>query len=383
MARAVAVLIAGLLACCAPRAARATSLLPSLSFVADFNIASGSRFDVLGDEPFGGISAVAYNGSSGSWIALTDARRSSRFYELSVEYDGDALQVQPIGLTRLLDGEGEPFPENVLDPEGIAETSWGTLLISTEADSRREPVEQGKLLEFDATGRLLRRFELPQKFVVEGWPPEKGVRHNLGFESLTMSPDGTRLFVAAEESLLQDGPEATFDHGAFCRIVVYRVADGEIAPVAEYAYPLGPVPRAVELNDADLDVGLVELVALTESKLLALERDFVRERAGDRRGMNRARIFLVDVGEATDLSGLASLENAGEFQSVRKKLLLDFDDIVPELSPKFRRLDNFEAMGLGPVLPDGGRSLLVVSDDNFSDSQRSAFLLFSFKAVEK
>jgi hypothetical protein len=40
-------------------------------------------------------------------------------------------------------------------------------------------------------------------------------------------------------------------------------------------------------------------------------------------------------------------------------------------------------MGLGPVLPDGGRSLLVVSDDNFSDSQRSAFLLFSLKAVEK
>jgi len=39
-------------------------------------------------------------------------------------------------------------------------------------------------------------------------------------------------------------------------------------------------------------------------------------------------------------------------------------------------------MGLGPVLPDGGRSLLVVSDDNFSDRQRSAFLLFSLKAVE-
>ncbi len=382
MARAIAFLTAGLLAGCASQAERDRTLPPSLSFVADFNVASGSRFDTLGDEPFGGISGVAYDASSGNWIALADARSSSRFYELSVVYDGSALHVQPIGLTRLHDGEGEAFPENVLDPEGIAETPWGTLLISTEADSRREPVVQAKLLEFDMSGRLLRRFELPEKFVVEGWPPEKGLRHNLGFESLTVSPDGTKLFVGGEESLLQDGPEATFEHASLCRIIEYRVGGGEIAPFAEYAYPLGPV-AGPELNDVDLDVGLVELVELTESKLLALERDFIRERFGARRGLNRVRIFLVDVGGATDVSGIASLENGGEFRPVRKELLLDFDDIVPKLSPGFRRLDNFEAMGLGPVLPDGGRSLLVVSDDNFSDNQRSAFFLFSLKAEEK
>ncbi|GMR23623.1 MAG: esterase-like activity of phytase family protein [Acidobacteriota bacterium] len=385
MARALACLTVGLLACCAWNSERDRTLPPSLSFVADFNVSHGTRFDTLGDESFGGISGVAYDSASGNWIALADARSRSRFYELSVVYDGGVLHVRPIGLTRFRDGAGEAFPENVLDPEGIAETPWGTLLISTEADSRREPVEQAKLLEFDASGHLLRRLELPEKFVTEGWPPEKGVRHNLGFESLTLSPDGTKLFVGAEESLLQDGPQATFDRGALCRIVEYRVGDGEIAPFAEYAYPLGPVARPSELEDVDLDVGLVELVALAGSKLLALERDFIRERAGSRRGrraMSRARIFLVDVGEATDVSGLASLENAGEFRPVRKELLLDFDDIVPKLSPAYPLLDNFEAMGLGPVLPDGGRSLLVVSDDNFSDRQRSAFLLFSLKAVE-
>ena len=118
-------------------------------------------------------------------------------------------------------------------------------------------------------------------------------------------------------------------------------------------------------TDVDLDVGLVELVELTETKLLALERDFIRERGDERRGLNRVRIFLADVKGATDVSGVSSLknglENRDEFRPVRKELLLDFDDIVPKLSPEFRRLDNFEAMGLGPVLPDGGRSLLVVS----------------------
>ena len=93
-------------------------------------------------------------------------------------------------------------------------------------------------------------------FIVEGWPPEKGVRHNLGFESLTVSPDGTKLFVGGEAYLLPDGPEATFEHAALCRIIEYRVGDGEIALFAEYAYPLGPAARPPELVDVDLNVGL-------------------------------------------------------------------------------------------------------------------------------
>lgn len=385
MARVVllGVLVGGLLVGCGSRVERDPPSPPSLSFVADFNITPETRFDALGDEPLGGISGIAYDASSGRWLALSDARRGSRFYELAVAYDGTALDVRPFGLTRLHDGNGEAFAANVLDPEGIAETPWGTLLISTEADSRSEPVEQAKLLEFDVSGRIRRRLELPDKFVVEGWPPERGTRNNLGFESLTLSPSGTRLFMGGEGSLLQDGPETSFDEPGYCRIVEYLVFDSDIEPMVEYAYRLGPVPRVDGLGEADLSAGLVELVALSDTRLLALERDFVRERGGARRGVNRSRIFLIDVAGASDVSELSSLGRPGDWTAVQKELLLDFDDIVAELSPEFRRLDNFEAMGLGPVLPDGGRSLLVVSDDNFSDRQRSAFLLFSLKAVDE
>ena len=34
----------------------------------------------------------------------------------------------------------------------------------------------------------------------------RGVRNNLGFEGLALSPDNSRLFIAAENALLQDGP---------------------------------------------------------------------------------------------------------------------------------------------------------------------------------
>jgi hypothetical protein len=40
-------------------------------------------------------------------------------------------------------------------------------------------------------------------------------------------------------------------------------------------------------------------------------------------------------------------------------------------------LDNVEGMTLGPELPDGRRSLILVSDNNFAPSQFTQFLLFA------
>lgn len=372
-----------MLGACAPKNPPEPFRPYTLTFLADFNVDGAAGNARAEEERLGGISAIAYDETTGHWFALSDARVRSRFFELSVVYDGRGLEVTPVAVTRFREPDGAPFAENVLDPEGLAETPWGTLVISTEPDARQQPIEQSKLLEFDTTGRLLRTFALPEKFLTRGWPPRKGARNNLGFESLTLIPDGTRLFVAAEASLFQDGPEVSFERPAWCRIVEYRVEDEELQPFAEYAYPLGPLTRPDDLDDVDVESGLVELVAMSASTLLALERDFMQERSGKRRGVNRSRIFVVDLTGATDVASVESLEEENGWTSVRKELLLDLDEIVPYLSSGFRRLDNFEAMGLGPKLPDGGRSLLVVSDDNFSDRQRSAFLLFSLKAVNE
>tara|TARA_Y100000780_G_C13695703_1_gene421768 strand:+ start:29065 stop:31668 length:2604 start_codon:yes stop_codon:yes gene_type:complete len=65
--------------------------------------------------------------------------------------------------------------------------------------------------------------------------------------------------------------------------------------------------------------------------------------------------------------------------TLKKKLILDMDDIVSELSPGFRRLDNFEGLALGPILPNGNPSLALVGDNNFSLNQRSLFILLEMK----
>lgn len=380
MAKAIAFLAAALLGACASNPPLERVETPSLVFLADFNLDLAGREESAADR-IGGLSAITYDEITGNWFALSDARVRSRFYELSVHYDGDVLEVTPVRVIHFRTPAGRAFAESVLDPEGLAETPWGTLLVSTESDERRRPVEQPKLLEFDASGGFVRTIAIPEKFLVRGSPPRRGVRHNLGLESLTLTPDGSRLFVAGEAALLQDGPEVSFDEPVFCRILEYELSGREFRPTAEYAYPLGPVARPEGLEDVEVDSGLVELIALSSSKLLSLERDFIRERGGASRSVNRSRVFIVDVGSASDVTSVASLREPAGWTPARKGLLLDFDDVVSQLSPGFQRLDNFEAMGLGPRLPGGGRSLLVVSDDNFSDRQRSAFLLFSLKAV--
>ena len=55
---------------------------------------------------------------------------------------------------------------------------------------------------------------------------------------------------------------------------------------------------------------------------------------------------------------------------MKKTLLLDLRTLgIP--------LDNIEGMTLGPQLPDGRRSLVLVSDNNFAASQFTQFLLFA------
>jgi 3-phytase len=61
---------------------------------------------------------------------------------------------------------------------------------------------------------------------------------------------------------------------------------------------------------------------------------------------------------------------------VQKELVLDLEDIVGELNPEFPTLDNFEGMCFGPRLPNGNRTLILVSDNNFRARQRTAFLVF-------
>jgi hypothetical protein len=88
------------------------------------------------------------------------------------------------------------------------------------------------------------------------------------------------------------------------------------------------------------------------------------------------KLFQLAMGGATDTSTIASLKGPLKgVQPIQKKLLLD----LTQLGIK---LDNLEGMTLGPRLPDGSQSLLLISDDNFNPLQITQLLLFRLKGVK-
>ncbi len=101
---------------------------------------------------------------------------------------------------------------------------------------------------------------------------------------------------------------------------------------------------------------------------MALERSF-SVGAG-----NTIKIYQITLPGATDVSSIDSLsslssEQLNKLQPAQKKLLLNLDDLKLE-----KGLDNIEGLTFGPPLPDGRRSIVLVSDNNFSDRQFTQIL---------
>ena len=150
--------------------------------------------------------------------------------------------------------------------------------------------------------------------------------------------------------------------GSPVRILQYDLNTGE--SVGEFVYLTDEISSPPDPADGFAVNGLVELLSVdNDSKFLALERSFS---AGVG---NNLRLYEVDISDATDVSNLDSIEGI-EVEAVNKELLLDFDELGIDL-------DNSEALAFGPTLSDGRQSLIVASDNNFSDTQETQFLAFA------
>jgi len=320
--------------------------------------------------PLGGLSALAYDTQSDRLYALSDDRQRPRIYVLALSVNNDAqgqprlAQVAIATVIVLKNSAGDPYPANTVDPEGLALSPRQTIFISSEGvPATNSPPF---LAEFDRDGQVLTSFRLPDRFLPDDpQQPTRGVQENLGLEALTLnaapSPMGMvepfRLFTASESALVQDYNDDP-SHALNSRLLHYLIGQEQSTLLAEHLYPLELEPQGAIVN------GLTELLVLDQGgHFLALERSF-----GLKGFQNK--LFQIAIGGATDTSTMASLNGVGDsIRLIRKRLLFDFATLE---GPQ----DNLEGMTLGPRLPDGSRSLLIVSDNNFNDEQATRLLLF-------
>lgn len=339
---------------------------PSLQYLGEDIVPTGTTFE---GTQVGGLSGIAYDADRNEFYSLSDDPSQfgpARFYSLRVDVSDGTLDdgdVDFLDVTTLKRPDGQPFAPLSLDPEGIALAKDGTLVITSEGFANRliDPFVR----EFGLDGAQIGALPVPEPFLPNS-PQTRGVRQNLAFESAATPPNGRFFFTGTEGALVQDGPPATLAGGSPARLLRYNLQSGGID--RQYLYWTDPIAESPVPPTAFAVNGLVELLPFNNEFLLAMERSFSVGAPGTG---NSIKLYRVALPGADDIDGAASL--AGTLDSIRpaeKTLLLDLDELgIP--------LDNVEGMALGPDLPDGRRSLILVSDNNFAPAQFTQFLLFA------
>jgi hypothetical protein len=334
-----------------------------LEFLGEARIPKGLS---LRDTTVGGLSGAAWEGAGSSYVVLSDDRSDrgpARFYTISVKLEGGRLTANSLrvdGVTFLRDLDQKPFPSGGIDPEGIVWTIQNTAFIVSEGDAEKGLAPFVR--EFGASGFERRRLDLPAYYLPTP-DGSSGVRRNLGFEAVSLAPDGRRLIVGLENALAQDGPAAALGTPSPVRLLELDAVRGEL--MAEYLYWTEPISKRPTPADGTQVNGLSEMLAFDGGDLLMLEREYV---AGQGHSI---RLYASNLRDAQNILGRASIAaDAKTITPVSKTLMLDFAElgIVPE---------NIEALALGPNLPDGRRLMLAFADDNFADDASNQVLAFA------
>jgi hypothetical protein len=338
---------------------------PGLQFLGEAIVPTGMSF---AGTTVGGLSSITYDAANGVFYSLSDDQSQfnpARFYTLRVDLSDGRLDdgdVHFLGVTTLRAPDGQPYAPLSLDPEGLTLTKSGELVVTSEGIAVRGIPPWVRRYALDGT--FLGDLQVPDAF--QPTSAARGVRQNLAFEAAAVAPDGRHLFVGMEGALRQDGPAATPTGASPSRILRYNLAAGRLD--RQFVYFTDPIAETPVPASAFAVNGLVELLPFNDEFMLSMERSFSVGVPGTG---NTIKLYSVAFPEADDVNGVDSLAGVlGTLRAVQKTLLLDLRTLgIP--------LDNVEGMTIGPDLPDGRRSLVLVSDNNFAATQFTQFLLFA------
>lgn len=274
------------------------------------------------------MSGVAYAGSSPiagnhRFVAVQDTGFGIVEFDVEFSPTGDINATSAKHLRPL---------DNIRDFEGIVLNDSSVFL----SEENNPGIQEYSI----ASGAELQDVTIPAVF--------SNVQGNFGFESLTRSADGTKIWTANEGALTVDGPLATASDGTTVRLLEMNVSGNTLTPGQQFAYEVDPIHDAFFPDRS----GLSELIALPDGTLLALERS-----GAFGTPLLESRIYEIDFTGATDVSVApfdAGLD--GEtFTPVTKELLWSG-------AAGGGDGQNLEGLALGPPLPNGDWILLGVVD---------------------
>jgi hypothetical protein len=288
-------------------------------------------FERLPERQAPGLSGITYAGDGAYWGVL---EWEAKLVRLRIATRADDASIESVKIDRAI-----PMRKGA-DFEGVAFTPGrpDTVMVSTEAP---------EIVEVSLTdGRGQRALVLPRIF-------EQIVR-NQGLESLTFGADGNTLWTANERALKIDGnpqqPVTPFLSATRVRLLRYERKGDTFEPAAQFGYQTGGVHGAAG------QIGLCDLAALPDGRLLALERSAAQGLSGKK--SIRTRIYLCDATGATDISRPPFDKGLVDQSPVKVAKTLLFDGFVCDADG-----ENLEGLCVGPELSPGRFDILGVVDN--------------------
>jgi hypothetical protein len=345
--------------------------ISSLKFLGNYVIPYNQSFD---STAIGGLSGIDYDEKENVFYLLSDDRGlhgKIRFYTARLDIGPTGVRSINFLKVNYLSGANKklfdtqqrshnPDAEAIrINPHDgtIYWASEGERVVSDKTKTLIDPF----IYEADLTGTFLRSLSLPRNLRITD--REHGPRQNGTLEGITFDRENKYLFATLEEPLYEDGPRAdTVPNGAVCRIYKFDVASGK--NVGQFAYPLEPVafpPRPA--NKFKIN-GVSEILSTgMDNSLIAVERSFSMGRLPC-----TVRVFAADLSKADNVISEKSISGRKSGLIV-KTLLLNMDELNIYI-------DNVEGVTFGPNLPNGNRTLVFVSDNNFNWFEESQLLVF-------
>ncbi len=362
-----------------------------LSYLGQQIVPTGTPFS---GTTVGGFSAIDYDAANARYFAISDDRSGinpARYYTLSLDLTqfqrsatAGSAGVSFNSVTTIQTPEGAAFATNTVDPEGLRyDAARGKLYWSNEGQRSGAGLQNPTVREMNLDGSHVRDFSVPARYNPVGSSGgtaagDSGIRNNLAFENLAISPDGRTLWTATENALVQDGPAAGVTNGSPTRFLSFDIESGSAG--AEYVYNVAPVVLPPAVAGQFATNGLTDFLALNDHQFITIERSFAIGAAtpgvspqGAATG-NSIRLFLADTTGATDVSGVDSLTTF-DFVPVSKTLLLDLSTLRNDDGSTLA-LDNIEGITFGPQL-GGLPTVILVSDNNFGGTQFTQFIALS------
>lgn len=317
------ILFISIAACSLPLKAQSDTLSLSATLLPPYDLAKWH----IPPGNYSGITPIGNN----RYAVVTDKAKSNGFYEFEILLSdkGEVTSVRNIGF------HSDSTNTTPRDMEGIIyNPNSNTVFISAESDQQ--------IIEYTLDGQQTgRQLNIPDEFSINNIQP------NYGFEALAYSPETNLFWTTTENALRPDKHKRNVStqakaNGATLRIQAFTE---DLQPSIQFNY-VTDSPIKFDSKHKFYAFGVPAITALPDGTLLILERE----------------LYIPH-------NYLGSFVNMKIYRTTSSAINQQ-KTLITEFKTSLHNLANYEGMCLGPELPDGTQTLLLICDsqDRYGNS---------------